>query len=177
MTDRLQNLLGVLALLVVDELRDGETRTGPLGMTARAALVAIGMYPGCSIETLRVAVDLSHPAAVRAVASLVEAGFVAKSAGNDNRSVALTLSKTGRAAVKNTLKARERTLNRVINHLEPRERAVLEGLLVKVLWHETRNAQHAVHMCRLCDDQPCVEAGCPVDCKGQGQPMPGRHAP
>jgi len=172
MTDRVENLLGVLALLIVDEMHPTEVSHDTLGFTARAALNAIGMYPGCSIEQLRTAVDLSHPAAVRAVASLVDAELVQKKAGPDKRTVSLVLSKSGRQAVNRTLDERERMLKRITHHLDESERKLLDGMLLKILWHETRDARHAMRLCRLCDDKPCLEAGCPVECREDGLPMP-----
>ena len=76
MTQRTENLLGVLALLVTDEMNAQNTAAALAGPTARAMLNAVGQYPDSSIEVLRDAVDLSHPAAVRAVAALVEAGLI-----------------------------------------------------------------------------------------------------
>ena len=78
MTQRTENLLGVLALLVSDEINAQTTAAALAGPTARAMLNAIGQYPASSIEVLRDAVDLPHPAAVRAVAGLVEAGLIEK---------------------------------------------------------------------------------------------------
>jgi hypothetical protein len=69
MTQRTENLLGVLALLVTDEMNAQNTVAALAGPTARAMLNAVGQYPDSSIEVLRDAVDLSHPAAVRAVAA------------------------------------------------------------------------------------------------------------
>ncbi|HZZ11530.1 MAG TPA: MarR family winged helix-turn-helix transcriptional regulator [Paraburkholderia sp.] len=174
MTQRTENLLGVLALLITDEMNAQATMDALAGPTARAMLNAIGQYPDSSIEVLREAVDLSHPAAVRAVAGLVDAGLVVKKPGADKRSVALALSASGKREVKRLQTARERMLQRILGRLEDTERDVLESLLIKILWHETRDPAHAMQLCRLCDDGPCLKAGCPVECREQGLPMPRR---
>jgi DNA-binding MarR family transcriptional regulator len=174
MTQRTENLLGVLALLVTDEMNAQNTVAALAGATARAMLNAVGQYPDPSIEVLRDAVDLSHPAAVRAVAGLVEAGLIEKKPGADKRAVALALTAAGRREAKRMQTARERMLQRVVGRLDDDERAVFEDLLIKILWHETRDPAHAMQLCRLCDDGPCLKAGCPVECREQGLPMPER---
>jgi len=174
MTQRTENLLGVLALLVTDEMNAQNTVAALAGATARAMLNAVGQYPDSSIEVLRDAVDLSHPAAVRAVAGLVEAGLIEKKPGADKRAVALALTAAGRLEAKRMQTARERMLQRVVGRLDDDERAVFEDLLIKILWHETRDPAHAMQLCRLCDDGPCLKAGCPVECREQGLPMPER---
>jgi DNA-binding MarR family transcriptional regulator len=174
MTQRTENLLGVLALLVTDEMNAQNTVAALAGATARAMLNAVGQYPDSSIEVLRDAVDLSHPAAVRAVAGLVEAGLIEKKPGADKRAVALALTAAGRREAKRMQTARDRMLQRVVGRLDDDERAVFEDLLIKILWHETRDPAHAMQLCRLCDDGPCLKAGCPVECREQGLPMPER---
>ncbi|WP_176057352.1 MarR family winged helix-turn-helix transcriptional regulator [Paraburkholderia sp. BCC1876] len=174
MTQRTENLLGVLALLVTDEMNAPPDAAALAGPTARAMLNAIGQYPDSSIEVLREAVDLSHPAAVRAVAGLVDAGLVEKNAGADKRAVALSLTADGKREVKRLRTARDRMLQRVVGRLDDRERDVLENLLIKILYSETRDPAHAMQLCRLCDDGPCLKAGCPVECREQGLPMPER---
>lgn len=177
MTQRTENLLGALAVLVTDEMYALNTLPGLAGPTARAMLNAIGQYPDASIELLRDAVALSHPAAVRAVGGLVDAGLVQKRAGVDKRSVALALTATGRREVKRLQSARENILSRVVGHLDGDERKVFEALLIKLLWHETRDPAHAMQLCRFCDDGPCLKAGCPIECREEGLPMPARSVP
>lgn len=177
MTLRTENLLGALAVLVTDEMYALHTLPALAGSTARAMLNAIGQYPDASIELLRDAVALSHPAAVRAIAGLVDAGLAEKRAGVDKRSVALTLTSAGRREVKRLQCAREEMLTRIVSHLDSDERKALEDLLIKVLWHETRDPAHAMQLCRFCDDGPCLKAGCPIECRENGLPMPARSAP
>jgi DNA-binding MarR family transcriptional regulator len=176
MTQRTENLLGVLALLVTDEMNAQNTVPALAGPTARAMLNAVGQYPNSSIEVLRDAVALSHPAAVRAVAGLVDAGLIEKKPGADRRAVSLALTTAGRREAKRMQAARERMLQRVVGRLSDDERVLFEDLLIKILWHETRDPAHAMQLCRLCDDGPCLKAGCPVECREMGLPMPPRSA-
>ncbi|WP_322044262.1 MarR family winged helix-turn-helix transcriptional regulator [Paraburkholderia sp. J67] len=176
MTQRTENLLGALAVLVTDEMDALDIHPALAGATTRAMLNAIGQYPEPSIELLREAVALSHPAAVRAVAGLVEAGLVEKRAGADKRSVALALTSTGKREVKRLQHARDAMLTRIVTHLDGNERKTLEDLLIKMLWHETRDPAHAMQLCRFCDDAPCLKAGCPIECRDSGLPMPTRSA-
>lgn len=174
MTQRTENLLGVLAVLVTDEMNGQDTPPALAGATARAMLNAIGQYPDSSIEVLREAVDLSHPAAVRAVAGLVDARLVEKKTGDDRRSVALALTAAGKREMNRVRAARERMLKRIVGRLDEPERVAFEDLLIKILWEETRDPAHAMQLCRFCDDGPCLKAGCPVECREQGLPMPER---
>jgi DNA-binding MarR family transcriptional regulator len=176
MTERPENLLGVLALLIVDDMQAaGDDATDAPGLTGRAILNAIGMYPGCTIEQLRAVVDLSHSATVRAVASLVDGALVRKMPNADKRAVSLMLTPAGRRAADRTLLRRKAILERLTHHLSERERAQFELLLLKILWHETRDAGHAARLCRLCAEAPCLAAGCPVECSLEGRPIPARR--
>ncbi|KWF11638.1 MarR family winged helix-turn-helix transcriptional regulator [Burkholderia pseudomultivorans] len=175
-TLRAENLLGVLALLIGDEMNRLDVAAAPSGQTARAMLNAIAQYPNASIELIRDAVDLSHPAAVRAIAALVEAGLVDKRPGADKRAVSLALTPAGHAEMQRLRDAREQMLSRIAGRLDAHERATLEQLLIKILWHETRDPSHSMQLCRFCDDGPCIAAGCPVECRENGEPMPSGSA-
>lgn len=167
MTERPENLLGVLALLIVDDvLATGIDETDATGPTSRAILNAIGMYPGCTVEQLR------------AVASLIDGTLVRKLPNADRRAVSLMLTAAGRRATDRMRAHRNEILKRFTHHLSERERErmQLESLLLKMLWHETRDIWHAVRLCRLCDEAQCIAAGCPVDCRAKGLPIPARRA-
>jgi DNA-binding MarR family transcriptional regulator len=178
MTERPENLLGVLALLIVDDVQPtGDDKTDTPGPTTRAILNAISLYPGCTIEQLRTVVDLSHSATVRAVANLVDDALVRKSPNVDRRAVSLMLTPAGRRATDRMRARRNETLKRLTCHLSERERMQLESLLLKMLWHETRDTAHAARLCRLCDEAQCLAAGCPVECRAEGLPIPARRMP
>jgi len=167
-TLRANNLLGALALATMDQLRDAPATT----LTTRAALLAVSKYPGCSIDALRVSLVLSHAATVRVVSGLLQAGLLSKAAGVDRRSVALTLTADGQEAVAQAVQQRDAVLSRMLGHLSAPEIRQFEALAIKMLWHETRDATHALQICRLCDEADCLAHGCPVACKETGQALP-----
>ncbi|MDD5028842.1 MAG: MarR family transcriptional regulator [Rhodoferax sp.] len=162
------NLLGALALATMDKLRNEPVDT----LTTRAALLALSKYPGCSIDALRANLGLSHPATVRVVAGLMHSGLLTKTTGTDRRSVALTLSTEGHDAVAQALHQRQQALSQMLQPLSARELRQFEALALKILWHETRDAAHALKICRLCDEADCLAQGCPVECKECGQAQP-----
>src|SRR3954470_16045517 len=74
--ERRANMLGAFALAVADRMRaETEAAVGHSGAAA-AALVMVAQFPDRTVEFLRRAVGLSHPAAVRVVDRLVEAKLV-----------------------------------------------------------------------------------------------------
>jgi DNA-binding MarR family transcriptional regulator len=152
----------------MDNLRDEPADT----LTTRAALLAVSKYSGCSIDALRASLGLSHPATVRVVSGLLQAGLLTKTAGADRRSVALNLTADGDQAVTQALQQRNTVLSRMLAHLSGSEVRQFEALALKILWHETRDAAHALKICRLCDEADCLAQGCPVECKECGQALP-----
>src|SRR5919206_3636311 len=104
--DRRANLLGAFALVVADRLRaETEAAVGHSGAAA-AALVTIVQFPGRTVEFLRRAVGLSHPAAVRVVDRLVEERLVRRRAAGRGPAVALTATAKGRRAARRVLDVR-----------------------------------------------------------------------
>jgi hypothetical protein len=74
--DRRDNLLGAFVLSVSDRLRrETEAAIGHTGASA-AGLIIVAEFPDRTIEFLRKAIGLSHPATVRVVDRLVEQGLV-----------------------------------------------------------------------------------------------------
>lgn len=167
-TSRAVNLLGALALATMDNLRAESADT----LTTRAALLALGKYPGGSIDALRVNLGLTHPATVRVVAGLLQAGWLTKSVGQDRRSVALHLTDAGQRAAAQAVQQRQTVLQRMLHPLSKSELSQFEALALKILWHETHDAAHALKICRLCDEADCLAHGCPVECKECGQALP-----
>lgn len=167
-TPRSINLLGALALATIDHLNAESSDT----LTTRAALLALSKYPGGSIDALRANLGLTHPATVRVVAGLLQAGWLTKSTGKDRRSVALLLTEAGERAVAQALQQRQAVLRRMLHPLSDSELGQFEALAVKILWHETQGKAHALKICRLCDEADCLAHGCPVECKECGQALP-----
>src|SRR6266540_873100 len=105
MEDRGQNLLGAFVLEVAGRIqRETEAAIGHAGATA-AALVTIAQFPERTVEELRRAIGLSHPAAVRVVDRLVEDRLVRRRRAGRGPAVELTATGAGRRRARGILDA------------------------------------------------------------------------
>ncbi len=159
---RTANLLSALAGEIVERLERRLKQHPNETDSAASALNVLAYYQGCSNRRLSQALRLSHPATVRLVDKLEAEGLVESRAGTDKRSVALHLTKAGRARARAILNERCAAVCEVIDLLAPREQDQLTRLLEKLLSGLTENAEHADHICRLCDDSACPPETCPV---------------
>lgn len=174
------NLVGALAVAVIDAIEDvTRSLTGHAGETA-AALVAIGHEPGLTNDGLRQVLGLSHPGAVRVVDRLIEAGLVERREGMDRRAIALHMTQAGYDARTALLDRRQDALEQFLTPLDANERASLGKLLAKVLEQRPTGALHGLSICRLCDNNRCqscpIEAGvarvAPDDCERADETAP-----
>lgn len=161
--DRTANLLGALALTLVDALRVETDARAAHGAAAPAALVAIGIDPGQSIDALATTLCLSHSATVRLVERLERDGLVRRGAAADGRVAALHLTRRGAARRRAVLDGRHRVLARALRVLSPDESAQFAVLAERILGAWTRDRRHADHICRLCDEARCPGETCPVE--------------
>lgn len=162
MTDdaRGQNLLGAFALAVADRIRiETERSVGHTG-SAAAALVTIAHFPERTVEFLRQAIGLSHPAAVRIVDRLAEQGLVRRRPTGAGPAVALTVTAAGRRAAWAVLDVRASVVAGALPRLSAAESATLTAVLEKGLAHLADSPGSIV--CRLCDQGRCRRADCPV---------------
>jgi MarR family transcriptional regulator, negative regulator of the multidrug operon emrRAB len=159
-TDRRDNMLGAFVLAAGDRLRrETEEAIGHTGASA-AALITIGQFPGRTIEFLRRAIGISHPAAVRVVDRLVEQGLVRRRAAGPGPAVALTATSAGRRQARRILEIRQRVIADSLPELSAAESATLVEILERALEHlsGSRGTTH----CRLCDMNRCPQPDCPV---------------
>lgn len=157
---RQQNLLGAFVLAVADRIRvETEQSVGHTGAAA-AALVTIAHFPGRSVEFLRQAIGLSHPAAVRVVDRLVEQGLVRRRPAERGPAVALTVTAAGRRQARTILDVRARVVAGALPRLSARESAALTAVLEKGLAHLSSSPGSII--CRLCDQGRCRRDDCPV---------------
>jgi DNA-binding MarR family transcriptional regulator len=162
--DRTANLLGALALALADSMsEEAETRAAH-GAAAPAALVTVGVTPGCSIDALARTIGLTHSATVRLVDRLAADGLVERRGGADRRAVGLHLTRRGAARRRAILKGRAEVLARALGPLSEDDRATLTTLVETILGAFTRDRRHADHICRLCDEDVCPQERCPVEC-------------
>jgi DNA-binding MarR family transcriptional regulator len=160
--DRLVNLLGVTALAASDRLRTAvETDLGHGGV-APAALVHLEAYPGESIESLRKVLQVSQPAAVRAVDRLADEGLIERRPGRDRRTLALFLTARGRRAARRIREVRSASLRELLSCLDDAERAQLLPLLEKLTSCLATDWLGALNVCRLCDRPSCRRGPCPM---------------
>ena len=162
-SDRLENLLGALAVGLSDTITSAvETATGHAGAMG-AALATLAQEPGLGIEQLRVPLGRTQSATVRVVDQLVAEGYAERRPGHDQRCVSVFLTAKGTEAASRVLACREQALSAAVRPLTSGERKALTGALEKVLAEITSDRAHADLICRLCDLAACPQDACPVD--------------
>jgi MarR family transcriptional repressor of emrRAB len=158
--DRRENLLGAFVLAVADRLRrETGDAVGHAG-AAGAALVTIAQFPGRSVEFLRRAIGLSHPAAVRVVDRLVERRLVRRRPAGNGPAVALRTTAAGKRHAREILDIRRRVLADALPELSRSESDTLSAILDKALARLADSPGTTI--CRLCDQGRCRTADCPV---------------
>lgn len=158
--ERRDNMLGAFVLSVGDRLRrETEEAIGHTGAGA-AALIMIAEFPDRTIEFLRRAIGLSHPATVRVVDRLVEQGLVRRRPAGPGPAVALRATAAGERQARRILEIRQRVLADSLPELSPAESDVLVAILERALGRlsESPGTTH----CRLCDVKRCPRSDCPV---------------
>jgi len=161
--DRTLNLLGAMALGVVDALHSVVEASAGYGGETPAALVTLGVEPGISIKSLRQILNLSHPGTVRLIDRLESQGLVERRAGTDGRTLALFLTDAGHERRRTILAERRQQLQFVISSLTPEERQQLTTLLEKMLTTMTTTELRSFVICRLCEVEACPSDRCPVE--------------
>ncbi|HEX6443598.1 MAG TPA: MarR family transcriptional regulator [Streptosporangiales bacterium] len=163
MANRLDQLLGVTALAVLDRLRTAVGSVSGLGEAEAGALVHLQAWPGESVNSLAGVVGRSQPATVRLVDRLEERGLVRREPGADRRTVALVLTEAGSRAADAVLEARSRALAPLLAGLSASQQAALERVLGDVAAGLATDRPSAVRTCRLCDRDACSSGpGCPL---------------
>lgn len=160
--ERTMNLLGALALSLMDLLQQGVESEVGSGETA-AALVTLGVDPGISITALRQILNLSHPGTVRLIDRLEAQGLVERRSGTDGRTLALFLTDAGCQQRRLILAERRQPLQLAVQSLTPGDRKHLTRLLEKMLTALTTDALRASVICRLCEEEVCPGDRCPVE--------------
>lgn len=160
---RVDQLLGVTALAVLDRLRAAVDDDLGLGEAEAGALVHLQAWPGEAVGELAAVVGRSQPATVRLVDRLVERGYVRREAGADRRTVALVLTAAGSRVADAVLAARASVLAPLVAALSASQRQAFERLLASVATGLAGDHPAALRVCRLCDrDACCSGSGCPL---------------
>ena len=161
MKGRLENLLGAFVTTAADDLDRALAQAARRSGSAPAALSFLLRAPGCSIETLRLPLGLSHSAAVRLVDRLVDDGLVVRRSGTDGRTTSLVLTASGRKRALRVQDARALAMGQRTRRLRPTERRQLELILERLLVFAALD-RPAAEICRLCDIEACPARRCPV---------------
>jgi MarR family transcriptional regulator, negative regulator of the multidrug operon emrRAB len=168
---RQANLLGALAIAVVDRLHEAKAEDDGRALTATAALSHLRLRPGQNIDFLARLLHISHPATVRLVNRLEADGLAERRPDEDDaRSRALVLTPAGQRAALAAARKRLKVLDQMLSPLTTAERRQLEPVLERLLGALTTDRWDARHICRLCDIPACHMPTCPVD---QAVPEPG----
>ncbi|MDQ2748009.1 MAG: hypothetical protein M3Y44_00510 [Actinomycetota bacterium] len=188
---RLANLLGALATGLTDNV-DACAAAAELDRTAAVALVALlDFTPSGSVQMLSQIVGLTHAGGVRLVNRLVQGEYVARTPGDDARSIRVQLTSKGRRKALQLRKHRESAITAAIAGLTEQQRDDLTRACELLITNLTdqRLTQRARDtplpggaLCRMCDFTACgrPEGQCPAACAaanvGPRTPAPPRRA-
>jgi DNA-binding MarR family transcriptional regulator len=163
------NVLGTLALTIVDRVRIGTTRAAAHGANGPAALVTLLWYPDRPIAFLADRLRITHPGAVQLVDRLERDGLVERIPGEDGRTKLLALSARGEAAARAVLDERGRVLERAVSALDDHQAAALADAAEAMLEALADSLLTSEFMCRMCDELACPDQRCPVE---RAEPAP-----
>lgn len=157
----LANVVGALALALIDSVAQSVEHLVNDAGPAAEALCLVRHAPGIPIEQLRRALGMSHPGAVRLVERLEKQGLILRERCSvDRRAVELKLTPEGEALVSNIHQARLKALEDAIASLSPKDRLHLSRISNQILYSLTKTKDTALTICRLCDETNCLN--CPV---------------
>jgi DNA-binding MarR family transcriptional regulator len=165
MHSRDANLVAALALGIADRIRQTIEAGAERGAMASAALNTIGFFPGESIDALSKTLKLSHSGTVRLIDRLADEGLVERKKGNDGRSVALSLTRSGKKAFERLRAKRQQAASEIIDVLSANERTEMAQLAEKLLRWLTTDRASGDFVCRFCEIESCPQDRCPVHCK------------
>ena len=158
---KIENVVGALALTLSDILLEASQSEAPDNVTA-AGLTLVGHVPGLSIHELSHGLSLSHPGTVRLVDRMVAENLMERRPSKeDGRAVALFLTPKGKRRERKILLSRRDALGNVLSLLSRDERQMLAQISEKIITTILKGEEHALRICRLCDEGACVD--CPVD--------------
>lgn len=163
------NVLGTLALTIVDRVDLGARRATRHGANGPAALITLLWYPDRPISFLAGRLRITHPGAVQLVDRLERDGLVERIPGEDGRTKLLALTGEGEGAALAVLAARRDVLERAVGALDDQQVRALADAAGAMLEAITDDLLTSEHMCRLCDELACPDARCPVE---RAEPAP-----
>lgn len=161
--ERAANVLAAASQLVMDAVGERLTAELPHTASAPAALVTISHDPGLSIESLRLALGLTHSGAVRLIDRLEDDGLVRRHKHGE-RALRLGLTRRGRRVVARIERARMDAVADLLAVLTDDQQRQLDSILAELLAAHTRGPDDLQRICRLCSFDACEGGGraCPV---------------
>lgn len=162
--DQAGNLLGAMALVVVDRTNDAIEDVGFSGSQAAALSAMYHFLDNPSIDLMRRVLGLTSSGTVRLIDRLESDGYVRRGPGPDGRSTTVYLTAAGRRIAGKVAAARAGSLQQCLDTLDPGERATLGTLIGKMLSGLVRPPGATRWICRLCDTGACGrdDGLCPV---------------
>lgn len=162
---RLENVLGSLAVAVSDAIQAAAEDAAGHAAAGPAALTALRIHRGCTVDHLAKVLGLTHSGTVRLVDRLAADGLVRRGAAPDARAVSLELTAKGVRRVTRVAEARAAAVERFLVNLDESERRTFLTLLEKVVVEGVDGWDDVARRCRFCDLDACHEGGvaCPLD--------------
>lgn len=164
---QLENLLGALSLSITDAVaRNIDDAEGAYG-TDTFALVLLQHAQALRSDVLSRQLRLAQSSTVRLVDRMEREGLVRRTSGADRRTVWVRLTARGQRAVKRVLSVRRNVLRELVEKLSESEKTALQSISAKLLTELTIDLTSAEQNCRLCDEDACCLADCPVETRYQ----------
>jgi len=160
---RLNNLLGALALGLNDRVEDTIARDTGLHGSSVDALVLLSQSNALTIDALARQLMLVHSSAVRLAERMAQEGLVAREPGDDKRTVVLTLTEAGHDSVQQVLAARGAAIADLTRTLTPEQCAQLLPICEQLVGALADDMQNAIRVCRQCDEDACDLRRCPSE--------------
>lgn len=164
----LANRLAALATALDDAVH---AETEDLSPSAVAALQTIRQDGPLAIQDVARTIGLTHSATVRLVDRL-EKDWLVRRLSRKGREVRVEATARGRRRASQFQERRLSIAGGLVDALDPEERAVLAGLVDKLLAASVADAEGAVRTCRSCEREGCRKAGCPVEAAARALPPP-----
>ncbi len=164
---RLENLLAALALSITDAVEQGIEKVEGTYGSDTFALILLQHAETLRSDVLSRQLRLAQSSTVRLVDRMERDGLVRRETGVDKRTVMVSLTVRGQRAAERVLSARQNVLRELVAKLSDSERSALQAVSVKLLSGLTVGLASGEHNCRLCDEDACSLADCPVEIRYQ----------
>jgi DNA-binding MarR family transcriptional regulator len=164
---RVENLLGALALSITDAVAQGVEKVEGSYGSDTFALILLQHAETLRSDVLARQLRLAQSSTARLVDRMERDGLVQRETGTDRRTVMVSLTARGRRAAERVRSARQNVLRELVAKLSDSERSALQAVSVKLLEALTVDLVSGEQNCRLCDEEACSLAHCPVEIRYQ----------